>query len=886
MCQQKIFVNSKVIWTAPNGVEIESDLTDGFSYSMVLDDVSSSDNGRYRCKAETQLTPDNRITRTDSINIQIYDRPALEITNIESPDPTSIVVIWTLPYDEQIPFDKCQMLYGTQRTGPWFKSSADIDPEVLSYTVTGLEPNTDYYIQLICTSQFGDIPNIAGPVQTKEAPPSKPINVVSNDLPSTCEISWDSPLEQNGIITSYTLYFTILARTPDGVNPNDKTTSQVVISNANGLSYNFTKSDMVPYSRYVFTVSASTSVGEGETCDCVEVFCTTNPSAPSEVSTPKAVGGVDKATNTFMIELVPASKRNGPISCYEVVLFPYDAESGVKFGNHPDDVFPPERVNSYAQSGGVAGSPYTAFIVDGSSITEQTRVTIGDGSTSQCNQNAIETARRKRQFESGVKTAENGALTPGLTFTAFIRAYAMVDENQVQYSSSSFMDPVLIPTAEPPEQQPNQSSLDPLVIYVAVGAVVAVLFCVCFIAVCISCRHRRKKNVPFKSRGQASLMGPDYEMHIRRTGSKSKLIHSVEDSEKRRSAASLQSIQSQISQSSVRYQPDVHMQTINEGFDPDQDYTYITDEATDYRIMWDQLMLGQTVLGTGVFGDVIQGVVFKKNKDTSKVAVRKWKISEADTAPLAAMRKDFIAEFEVMKKIGYHPNIIGLVGTCNHDGFMYVATELAANGNLRAFLRKSRRSLNGQNSSTIPSQQLFRFATDIAAGMEHLASKGIIHRDLAARNILLNEALRAKISDFGMAKEGEDTYVKTSKARVPVRWMAPESLERKVYTTKSDVWSFGILLWEIATLGGTPYPNEDPKYMIPLLRSGYRMSKPNNCLNEMYAIMTQCWHKDPEERPPFDELTPKLYRMLEDEETYLSTIPNVGFTFEPIVELE
>ncbi|XP_038061584.1 tyrosine-protein kinase receptor Tie-1-like [Patiria miniata] len=133
----------------------------------------------------------------------------------------------------------------------------------------------------------------------------------------------------------------------------------------------------------------------------------------------------------------------------------------------------------------------------------------------------------------------------------------------------------------------------------------------------------------------------------------------------------------------------------------------------------------------------------------------------------------------------------------------------------------------------------------------------VIHRDLAARNILLSEGLAAKVSDFGLSR-GEDIYVQTSKRRVPVRWLAIESIRYKRYTTKSDVWSFGILLWEITTIGGTPYPTTKSESLARKLKRGYRMPKPSNCDDKSYALMRKCWEEDPNNRPSFSELVSTL----------------------------
>jgi serine/threonine protein kinase len=140
--------------------------------------------------------------------------------------------------------------------------------------------------------------------------------------------------------------------------------------------------------------------------------------------------------------------------------------------------------------------------------------------------------------------------------------------------------------------------------------------------------------------------------------------------------------------------------------------------------------------------------------------------------------------------------------------------------------------------------------------MEYLASKRCVHRDLAARNVLVSDDNVLKIADFGLARNitTGDYYRKTTDGRLPVKWMAFESLLGQVYTSQSDVWSYGILLWEIMTLGGTPYPGIQAQELFKKLEKGYRMESPPNCPNYLFEIMTSCWDEVPFNRPTFKDL--------------------------------
>ncbi|XP_041913586.1 tyrosine-protein kinase receptor Tie-1 isoform X1 [Alosa sapidissima] len=303
-------------------------------------------------------------------------------------------------------------------------------------------------------------------------------------------------------------------------------------------------------------------------------------------------------------------------------------------------------------------------------------------------------------------------------------------------------------------------------------------------------------------------------------------------------------------------------------------------EPLTYPILeWDDIKF-EDVIGEGNFGQVIKAMI--KNKDGNKMsaAIKMLKefASEND-------HRDFAGELEVLCKLGQHPNIINLIGACENRGYLYIAIEYAPYGNLLDFLRKSRVletdpafAKEHGTASTLTSQQLLQFAVDVANGMHYLSDKQFIHRDLAARNVLVGENLVAKIADFGLSR-GEEVYVKKTMGRLPVRWMAIESLNYSVYTTKSDVWSFGVLLWEIVSLGGTPYCGMTCAELYEKLPQGYRMEKPKNCDDEVYELMRQCWRDRPYERPPFQQISVQLTRMQEARKAYVNMALFENFTY-------
>ncbi|XP_034753797.1 fibroblast growth factor receptor 2 isoform X4 [Etheostoma cragini] len=283
----------------------------------------------------------------------------------------------------------------------------------------------------------------------------------------------------------------------------------------------------------------------------------------------------------------------------------------------------------------------------------------------------------------------------------------------------------------------------------------------------------------------------------------------------------------------------------------------------------DRLTLGKP-LGEGCFGQVVMaealGIDKDKPKEAVTVAVKMLK-DDATEKDLS----DLVSEMEMMKMIGKHKNIINLLGACTQEGPLYVIVEYASKGNLREYLRARRPpgmeysyDIARVSDEQLTFKDLVSCTYQVARGMEYLASQKCIHRDLAARNVLVTESNFMKIADFGLARDVHniDYYKKTTNGRLPVKWMAPEALFDRVYTHQSDVWSFGVLMWEIFTLGGSPYPGIPVEELFKLLKEGHRMDKPGNCTNELYMMMKDCWHAISSHRPTFKQLVEDLDRIL------------------------
>ncbi|XP_054612796.1 tyrosine-protein kinase ABL1 isoform X2 [Dunckerocampus dactyliophorus] len=241
-------------------------------------------------------------------------------------------------------------------------------------------------------------------------------------------------------------------------------------------------------------------------------------------------------------------------------------------------------------------------------------------------------------------------------------------------------------------------------------------------------------------------------------------------------------------------------------------------------------------LGGGQYGEVYEGVWKKYNLT---VAVKTLK---EDTMEV----EEFLKEAAVMKEIK-HPNLVQLLGVCTREPPFYIITEFMTHGNLLDYLREC-------NREEVNAVVLLYMATQISSAMEYLEKKNFIHRDLAARNCLVGENHLVKVADFGLSRlMTGDTYTAHAGAKFPIKWTAPESLAYNKFSIKSDVWAFGVLLWEIATYGMSPYPGIDLSQVYELLEKDYRMDRPEGCPEKVYELMRACWRWNPLERPSFAE---------------------------------
>uniref|UniRef100_A0A4W6BZM9 non-specific protein-tyrosine kinase n=1 Tax=Lates calcarifer TaxID=8187 RepID=A0A4W6BZM9_LATCA len=274
-------------------------------------------------------------------------------------------------------------------------------------------------------------------------------------------------------------------------------------------------------------------------------------------------------------------------------------------------------------------------------------------------------------------------------------------------------------------------------------------------------------------------------------------------------------------------------------------YCEILDErprsVVKYGIDRNDIVLGR-ILGEGFFGEVYDGF-YKKNGDRVNVAVKTCKDCSPD------VMEKFMSEAVIMKGLE-HPHIVKLIGIIEEDP-VWIVMELYQYGELGNYLT--------QNQKNLTNTTLVLFSLQICKALVYLEGVNLVHRDIAVRNVLVASPECVKLGDFGLSRYIEDEeYYKASITRLPIKWMAPESINFRRFTTASDVWMFAVCVWEIMSHGQQPFFWLENRDVINQLEQGIRLPKPDNCPPALYSLMTRCWSYDPRERPTFTELVVKI----------------------------
>ena len=257
-------------------------------------------------------------------------------------------------------------------------------------------------------------------------------------------------------------------------------------------------------------------------------------------------------------------------------------------------------------------------------------------------------------------------------------------------------------------------------------------------------------------------------------------------------------------------------------------------------------------LGEGKFSEVWQAAW----NGLTKVAVKKLN-------PSTISANEFFEEVSLTKQLK-HPKLVQLYGVCTKEEPIYIITELLEHGSLLIYLR-------GHGAHLLKLPQLLDIGAQVASGMAYLEEKGYVHRELSARNILVSENLSCKVKSISMARIlSEDVYEAHTGEKFPVKWTAPEALLHHHFTIKSDVWSFGVLLYELITYGCSPYPGMNNTQVVEALQTGYRMPCPEDGPEQLYKIMRECWRDDEPSRPTFESLHWRMeVFFMENEPTHL-----------------
>lgn len=283
----------------------------------------------------------------------------------------------------------------------------------------------------------------------------------------------------------------------------------------------------------------------------------------------------------------------------------------------------------------------------------------------------------------------------------------------------------------------------------------------------------------------------------------------------------------------------------------DEEGDYSTPATKDYELSRSHITLGD-IIGEGQFGDVHKGTYTSKaDNQVIPVAIKTCKVETEDS-----MGEKFLEEAYIMQQFD-HPHIIRLIGICSGSP-IWIVMELAKHGEMRAYLQSNKHRLDLAT--------LIQYAYQLSTALSYLESKKYVHRDIAARNVLVSSHDCVKLGDFGLSRWVEDhSYYKASRGKLPIKWMAPESINFRRFTAASDVWMFGVCMWEILMLGVKPFQGVKNNDVIGRIEDGERLPLPPDCPPRLYSLMSQCWAYEPSKRPGFRDVKQVLSEILAEE---------------------
>ncbi|XP_066294642.1 tyrosine-protein kinase receptor Tie-1-like [Branchiostoma lanceolatum] len=797
-------------------------------------------------------------------------------------------------------------LYNRYTKEPFHRDNmtSGLQHENLTVTVSSaqLQPARNYSVTVSAINTFyRGRESHPGVTQTSDGCPDVPAveNQVTDD---SCGLKWTPPTQTRGIITGHSVTRTVIPRHqyPDDTNAEvTKETFDLGVHQWSALKQNFSANSVIH-----FTVRALTC-GEGGKSE--ELTCEVTRVEPPAVIRLSTGPSVIPSAKSFHMDLPDVSERNGPISCYQVIVVKMRKDEtleglGRRVGA-PDviltDGAPQEGQTDPYVALGLSGEQYKQIVSRG--------VDIGTGEACEhecCRQTEV-------TLKGGnAKDPGNKELEPETKYTAVIRVYVDTStssgrrkrDTERAYATSPFMEPVVT----------KAEAIGTPGIPAAVGATVGVMLVLLLAVAGGIFLYRRRRNATEQkgcSAGATDMKvmsetvtstdvstdeAAEYSHHYETPAISATDLQTVDDVVEfirakgfgqyaeafRRNRVDGDAVmcldKALMAELVPEIGPRAKLKKVLQELEGDKGSAESSRPVhSDWEIPRSSLILGK-LLGKGQFGEVRMGELRKRGV-TQTVAVKTLKASAEERD-----KQDLLGELNILVTVGRHDNVISLVGACTIGGPLALVVEYAPNGCLKDWLKNNRpRELNqtddkiiATSETLLPMDQLITYGIDIANGMTHLAAMQCVHRDLAARNVLLGRALTAKISDFGLSRDiyEESEYVKTTKSQLPVRWIAYESLFYHVYTTQSDVWSFGILLWEIMTMGKQPYGRTTGKELMKLLPTGHRLEKPALCPADIYDVMKSCWETLPENRPTFPELRATLDSISQDYKPYASLL--------------